>query len=314
MITNELHKVLIFVVDPAAILADYDSIIVFKSVTGPSGAFQAMLSSLARAAELIGTKKEGFSLNGKELRFTADGGVESSVFFTTEVSAADVAAKIVSATGLLANDQGGYVRIRSGTSGLTSTMQVETSSDGGVELGFYKGVWDVGEGQWLSLSPTQKLYILDDPHSSDDYWYKYIFINSSTGSYSVPSAPFMARPVGALDPTNIIYGTGVIVDLEGNPVEGKRIVVYNRFVPKVVSGALIDGPQTKIYETDEQGLVAIPFVHGSKVSIGIEDTKLRRDIDVPDSGDAFNLLDESLLDDRLGIEYYPIVDGERTTL
>lgn len=312
-LTNELHKVLIFVPDPASVLADYDSILVSKSTTGPNGDFQAILSSSPRPAEITGTKPESFDMNGKSLEFYADG-IGITVPFTVETTAAQVANQITVFSGYPANDQGGYVRIRSNTSGLYSTMEIRNSTEGGVELGMYEGTEDMGEGQWIPLQLTQRLYVQDDPHSSNDYWYKYVFINSGTGIYSEPSIPFKAQPLGAIDPTNLIYGTGVIADTAGNPVAGKRIIVYNRFIPTVVAGALVDGPQTAIYETDEEGLISIPFVHGSKISIGIEDTKLRRDIDVPTSGDSFDIFDQTLLDDRLGIVYYPIIDAERTTL
>lgn len=312
-ITNELHKVLVFVLDPDAILVDFDRIVIQKSTTGSSGDFYDILEDTAKAAALTGKKKEGFDLNGKDFKFKADG-TEYTVSFTTEYSAADVATRITTVTGLTASDVGGYVKIESSTTGLTSTLEIHESTEGGVELGFYLDDFDIGEDAWITVVTGTKLYIQDDPHSDNDYWYRSYYQNSSTLVTSEPSAPFLPRPLGAVDPANIIYGTGIIADTEGNPVVGKLITVYNKFVPTVVGGALIDGPETKIYETDEQGIITIPLVHGSRISIGIEDTKLRRDIDVPTSGDSFDLLDESLLDDRLGITYYPIVDGERTTL
>ena len=313
-LTNEPHKVLVFVPDPTATLVDFDRILIQKSTTGTSGDYQDLLWVSAQPAELTGTKKEGFNgLNGKDFTFKADG-VEYTVSFTTEYSAADVATRINAVTGLPVNDAGGYVRIQSGTSGMSSTLEIHESSEAGVILGFYSGTYDQGRDLWTTIVAGTRLYTITDPHSDNDYWYRYIFVNSTTYARSEESAPFNARPLGAIDPSYLIYGTGVIADLEGNPVAGKKIVVYNRYVPTVVDGALLDGPEAVIYETDEQGLIAIPFIHGSKVSIGIEDTKLRRDVDVPTSGDSFDLLDQSVLDDRLGITYYPIVDGERTTL
>ena len=312
-LTNELHKVLVFIANPTSILVDFDRVVLQKSTTGTSGDYSSLLWAAAQPAQLTGTKEEGFDLNGKTFKFKADG-TEYTVTFTTEYTALEVATRITTVTGLPVNDQGGYVRIQSGTTGLTSTLEIHESTEGGVALGFYQGTYDQGMDLWTTVLAGTRLYSHDDPHSSDDYWYRYVFVNSVTYAQSAFSAPFKARPLGAIDPSYLIYGTGIIADLEGKPVAGKKIVVYNRFVPTVVGGALLDGPETVIYETDNQGLIAIPFIHGSKVSIGIEGTKLRRDIDVPTTGDSFDLLDPSLLDDRLGITYYPIVDGERTTL
>jgi hypothetical protein len=312
-ITNELHKVLIFIADPTTILVDYDRVVLYKSTTGSSGDYQAILASAAAAATLKGLKKETFDLNGKSFKFKEDG-VEKTATFTTETTAAQVAAKITTDTGVTAADDGGYIKLTSGTTGLASTIQIHESTEGGVILGFYTGAYDIGEGLWITIVGGTKLYVQDDPHSDNGYWYMTKYVNSGTLIESEFSAPFQARPLGALDPDDIIYGTGIIVDLEGNPEAGRNIVVYNRYVPTVVSNALIDGPETRIYQTDDQGLVAIPFVKGSKISVGIENTKLRRDIDVPTTGDSFDLFDQALLDDRLGITYYPIVDAERTTL
>jgi hypothetical protein len=292
---------------------DYDRISIYKSTTGTSGNFYEILKSSAAAAFLKGTKEETFNLNGKDFKFSVDG-TEYSMTFGAVVTAAAAAAQIVTDTSQIAVDDGGYVKISSGTTGLTSTVEIETSTEGGVELGMYLNDYDIGEDAWIVLDSGTRLYIQNDPHSDNDYWYKYQFVNSGTLNTSELSSPFQPRPLGAIDPTNLIYGTGVIADLAGNPVANKKIVVYNRFIPTVVAGVLVDGPQTEIFTTDEEGLISIPFVHGSKIAIGIEDTKLRRDIDVPSSGDSFDLFDQTLLDDRLGITYYPIVDAERTTL
>jgi hypothetical protein len=307
---------LVFVPDPDTVLVDYDKITLYKSTTGTSGDYYEILKTAALPGSLLGTKKESFDLNGKEFKFSVDG-TEYSMTFGAQISATDAAAEIVLQTGQVASNDGGYVRINSSSTGLSSTVSIDTSTEGGVELGMYLDAHDIGEGAWISLvgAPNPvKLYIQDDPNSDNDYWYKYQFVNSTTLVTNAISVAFRPQPLGAIDPTNLIYGTGVIADTEGNPVANKKIVVYNRFIPTVVAGALVDGSETSIYETDEQGLISIPFVHGSKITIGIEDTKLRRDIDVPTTGDSFDLFDETLLDDRLGISYYPIVDGERTVI
>ena len=312
-ITSELHKVLIFVDDPDAILVNFDKITVFKSTTGNSGDYYEILESVAAAASLLGSKQELFDVSGKEFKFEVDG-TEYTMTFGAVSTAVDVAADIVLQTGQVATADSGKIRITSGTTGLASTVEITESTEGGVAIGMYLGDHDVGEGQWIDVVSGTKLYILDDPHSANDYWYKVRYVNSTTLVTSDFLAPFMPRPSGSIDPSEIIYGVGYIADTEGNPVADKAIVVYNKFIPNVVDGKLVDGPQTKTYYTDEQGLVAIPLVKGISIAIGVEDTKLRRDIEVPDTGDSFDLFDQSLLDDRLGIAYYPIIDAERTTL
>jgi hypothetical protein len=312
-ITSEQHKALIFVPDPDAILVDYDKISVFKSTTGTSGEYTEITKDLATAATFKGTKSEGFSLAGKDFKFKVDG-TEYSMTFATAYTALEAAAEIVLATGQIANDDGGKVRITSSSAGLLSTVEIHESTEGGVELGFYLGAYDIGEDLWIDVVSGTRLYILTDPHSDNAYWYRTEYVNSTTLVRSEPSAPFLARPLGALPPSAMIYGVGYLADTKGSPAVDRMVVLYNRYVPTVVSGVLIDGPEIEVYRSDELGLVTIPLVHGTKVSVGIEGTKLRRDIDVPDSGDSFDLFDQTLLDDRLGIAYYPIVDGERTTL
>ena len=312
-VTSELHKVLIFVVDPDSTLVNFDKITVFKSTTGNSGDYYEILKASPVAAALLGDKQEMFDVSGKDFKFEVDG-TEYTMTFGAVSTAVAVAADIVLKTGQIATDDGGRIRITSGTTGLASTVEIIESTEGGVALGMYLGDYDVGEGQWDSVVSGTRLYSLDDPHSANDYWYKVRYVNSATLIVSDFLAPFQARPSGAIDPSEIIYGVGYVADTEGNPVADKAIVVYNKFIPNVVDGKLVDGPQTKTYYTDELGLIAIPLVKGISIAIGVEDTKLRRDIEVPTTGDSFDLFDQALLDDRLGIAYYPIIDAERTTL
>lgn len=312
-VTNELHKVLVFVADPDAILLDYDKITVFKSTTGNSGDYSEILKAAPVPASLLGSKQELFDVDGKEFKFSVDG-TEYTMTFGAVSTAVDVAADIVLKTSQIATNDGGKIRITSASTGLSSTVEIETSTEGGVALGMYLGDYDIGEGQWIDVVSGTRLYILDDPHSANGYWYKVRYVNSATSVVSDFLAPFQARPSGAIDPSEIIYGVGYVADTEGNPVAGKAIVVYNKFVPRAVSGRLVDGPEIRSYLTDSLGLVAIPLVRGISIAIGVESTKLRRDIEVPTTGDSFDLFDQTLLDDRLGIAYYPIIDAERTVL
>lgn len=310
-ITNSLTKVSIVVKDIATIIATYDRIRLYKSTTGVSGSYSEITASSAQGATLTGNKKEPFVLNGKDFEIEIDG-TDESFTFGAVITAADAAAAITANTSATAVDSGGFVQITSPTTGTVSTLQFTSASEGAVALGLYQGDNDYGEEAWPTLVGGTKLYTVDDYQGSADYWYKYRFYATGTGTYSDYSAAFQGQEEGALDPAYIIYGTGYVVDMDGTPLENKKIYVYNRFIPNIVDSKLVAGERAE-YTTESDGWVLIPFVKGSKVTIAIEDTSFTRDIDVPDTGDTFDLMTTDI-QDSIGIVSYELTDATRTTI
>lgn len=306
-ITNIQGKILVFLFSNNDLMAaGYDFLCIEKSFNGISGTYTEITSPAAAGATLLSAKKQNYSLNGLDLIFEADG-TEYTASFTVEASAAQVAAKITADTTIPAVADGEYVRITSPTSGLNSSLELTKSTAGGSEIGFYNGDWDIGEIIRVLLVADQKKYFLTDYHCSDDYFYRWRLFNSTAGNYSTYSAPFQARDDAGVDPSSLIYGVCSLMSTEGTPMSGVAIVVTHKQLTAAGS-KVIDGYRA-VYYTDDNGNVFIPFVKKSKVSVAVENTRLVRDITVPDTGDSFDLFSPAIQEyDRWSIAVYSLPD------
>uniref|UniRef100_A0A7C3SNE5 Uncharacterized protein n=1 Tax=Dictyoglomus turgidum TaxID=513050 RepID=A0A7C3SNE5_9BACT len=306
-ITNKQVTVLVFVPDSTG----YDKLCISKSIDGPYGVYFDLTSGSA-GATLLSRRKENFSLSGKEFKIVVNG-ISYSFTFGSEQSASSVAGRINNEiTTVIATAESGYVRITTKDTGLGTTLEIQESSEAGVVLGFYEGDWDVGEMDKIALVSGQKLYSFTDPNGDSTFYYKYRLYNSTTGIYSDFSIPFTAMGYGAIDPANIIFGYTKIIDSSGNPVANRAIKVDIKEVGKVDSAIFSRMTNPLWYYTDDAGEVNIPLIKGSQISIAIENTRLVREFTVPETGDSFDLLDPSLVQDKFGVSYYHIVDSERT--
>lgn len=309
-ITNIQAFVTIFINEVnAQMAAGYTHLCIEKSFNGVSGVFQEITSPAAAGATLLSAKKQNYSLNSLDFTFKADG-TEYTASFGAEVTANQVAAKITADTGIPAVADGEYVRITSLTDGLASTLELTKSTEGASEIGFFNGDWDIGEIIRVLLVADQKKYFLTDYHTKDGddgYWYRWRLFNSTTATYSAYSAPFQARDDAGVDPSKLIFGTCSLMSAEGTPMTGVAIIVTHKQLTAVGS-KVIDGYRS-VYYTDEQGVIAIPFVMSSKVSVAIENTRLVRDITVPDTGDSFDLFSPTIQEyDSIGISIYSLPD------
>ena len=310
-ITNFLEQVPVLVDDIADVILSYNRIRVYRSVSGVAGNFEEITATTAAAATFTGARLEPYVLDGKDFVIDIDG-TEESFTFGAVTTAAAAAAEITSNTTATATDSGGYVQVTSGTTGTASTLEINTASEGAVALGMYVGDNDHGEESWVTLSGATKLYYVNDYQGSTDYWYKYRFYNTTNQAISDWSSAYQGREEGALDPQYIIYGTGYLVDTEGKPMPNVRITIMNKYLPKLVDDKIIAGTQYTYY-TEDDGFVSIPLIKGATVTLSIENTSLVRDIDVPDTGDTFDLMTTDM-QDAIGIVSYDLTDATRTTI
>jgi len=292
------------------LMASYDRLLLYKSYNGASGAYSEVTAAAAAAATITGTKKELFSLSGLEFKFWADG-VEYSVTFGAEDTAAVVGAKILADTGIQANDDGsGRVQIVSPTTGLSSTLEVQESTEAGVVLGFAADDYDIGEAARIALVTDQLIYSWVDYNCADSYFYKYRLYSTATLTYSDFSIPFIARPYDSVPVANLIYGTLQLMDSEGKPLEGKLVTVQYRRLG-AVGAKVINGPMYSYY-TDAAGAVDVPLVKESEIRVAVEGTRMVRDVQVPSTGSSFSLFDPAVQEfDALGIASYNAPDLTR---
>ncbi len=312
-ITNKEGTVVVFLKDIATFVDSYDKLLIYKSINGVSGNFYEITGQAAAGATLLGRKSESFDLNGKTFTFSCDGAAYS-VSFTTEKTASEVADTINSQVSeITASVEDGKVRLTSNTTGLNSTLEIVSSSDGGVTLGFYEGDWDIGEAARMNLASDTKLYILIDYHSSSDWWYKYRLYSTTKGTYSDFSPPFQARPYSAIDVNYLIFGTVALADSEGKAL-ASRAVKVTVIDSKEIDDIIVSAGTSYVYYTDSDGNAEIPLIKGSRVSVAVEGTRLVREFDVPSTGDSFSIFDPSLVEyDSFGIATYNIPDAERTS-
>ena len=310
-ITSKLTNVQIVVRDIATVVASYDKIRLYRSTTGASGTYTEITAVAAAAATMTGVRKEPFTLSGKEFAVEVDGAEETHTF-TAIITAAAAASEITANTSLVAIDASGYVQITSPTTTTASTIEFAAASAGAVALGFYEEDNDHGEEVWPSLVGGTFVYTVTDYQGSSDYWYKTKYYNTTSGVYSDYSGAFQGMEAGSLEPTDIIYGTGYLVDMDGTPLENTKVFIYNRFVPTIVSSKVVSGTR-QVYTTEADGWVQVPLVHGARITMSIEGTKMVRDIDVPSTGTTFDLMTTDI-QDSIGIVSYDLTDATRTTI
>jgi hypothetical protein len=123
-------------------------------------------------------------------------------------------------------------------------------------------------------------YAFTDPNSSNSYFYKTRFFNSGSRAVSDFSFPFQAPPVARLSPDALVRGTVDLVDVGGNPIANRSVLVYLRMQSTSVEGKLVAGGPSRKF-TDDAGHVEFLLPRGVSITLSIAGTDLSRDIDTP---------------------------------
>ncbi len=320
-VTNQPLQLRYFVRDISNALLTYNRLRWHRSESGQNGLYEARTAAAAEAAVLDSDLAEPHQLNGKELKFEVDGTTEVSVVVAAAdpVSTSDLITEISNATALVTpSDPGdGTLRLTTASTGSNASIEI-LDGDGNPFIGWTEGDGALGTDADTVLVSGTHQYFYTDQNSDRDYWYKVEFLHDSTGDTTGLGVAFPANAADAVPVSQTIVGSIRLADLTGNPIEGRKITFFNVGVPNAiaVTGQSTQWGIARQYHqvaTDRNGYAEFRFIRGAVVDVNIEGGFTRR-ITVPTSGDAFDLLDTTLVtDDEYGIQEPDIPFAVRTS-
>lgn len=313
-VTNQPLTISYFIDDISGALATFDSLRWWRSTTGQNGLYELITNPAATAAVLTGTRTGPFYVQGLTLSLVIDGVVPFEHTFTgaDPISIGDIVTELanVAAGAFTPSNASGALALTSPTTGTGSSVQV-VATDASVALGLAGEALGLGQSSPL-VSGTHE-YFFTDQNSDYDFWYRVQLFHSVTLDRSELSAPISADQVLAVPASQTIVGYIRLATVTGRPDAGRKVVVFNDKLPNAQAGYGI----VRFYEeivTDRTGYAKIRLLRGVEISFNISGTGVTRKITVPTAGDAFDLLDESLVaDDAYGIQYQDVPFATRTS-
>lgn len=312
IVTSTPREISYFVPDVTTSLLTYDSLRFWRSRDGKAGLYEAATDATAGPATLEGTHAEPHQLNGKTLSLMINGTTQVDILFSDAdpVTTAQVITAISGETALITpTDVGGALHLETVATGSSASIEV-LESDAAPYLGFDTSAAAVGLDADVSLVADTYEYLYTDQNSDSDFWYRVEFFNSSTNQTSGLGTAFQVGPVGA-PASSRIWAYIQLIDLSGNPIEGRRVTLANAFLPNtVVSGSNRWGSfrHYATLTTDSDGYAQIRVLRGMQVDVVVDGTDFIRRLSIPSTGDSVNLLDPDLVaEDEFGIQE-PVID------
>jgi hypothetical protein len=314
-VTNQPLTISYFIDDISGALATFDSIRWWKSSTGVNGLYEQITAAAASSAVLTGTRDGNHYVNGKELRLRIDGVTEISHTFTgadplTTAEAVTELLGVAAGTFVPSSSAGNLLVLTSATTGTGSSIEVLES-----EAAPFLGISGTALGQAADtplVAGTHEYYFTDQ-NSDYDYWYKIQLLHSLTLDRSELSAPISADQVIAVPSSQTIVGYINLAAPSGRPMPDTTIRIFNDSLPNSRAGYGV----VRFYEetvTDRNGYAKIRLLRGITVTMNIVGTGITRQITIPTTGDAFDLLDPALVaNDEFGIHYQDIPSANRTS-
>lgn len=291
----------IYVSNLSNVLGLFDKLRFFRSTSGEGGPYTQITADSATAATLTGSIAGSFSLNGKNMLFKVDGGAEQEVVFAS-ADPVNVDLAIIEindqATGITATEDTGAVVISSDTTGTSSIIEF-TGGTALAELGFTSGDIDGGQDADLTLSAGTDEYQYDDLNGDISNYYQSQYVNSGTQTGSTLSDPVQGDVSSIIPSADLITAKIDLANLDGTPIEGTVVSIYNIYVPPIVISDIGVIGRTVELVTDAVGHAETMLVKGAQVDVAIAGSSIVRQIVVPSTGTEFNLLDEIAAADDL---------------
>lgn len=307
IVTQHPITVSYFISDIAAAMVTFDRMRWFRSRVGSDGPFEAATGVISGTATLLGTAREPHALNGKTLRFKVNGTTEVSVLFSgaDPYTTAAVVADIAGATALVvASDENGYLRLTTVMTGSGASLEI-LESDAAPWLGFEAGDASVGTDADLPLVANTHEYFYTDQNSDETFWYRVQLYHSVTGDVSNYSVPLPAAGVPVVPASKTIVAYINLVDMTGRPIDGRRIILANVFLPNKVDQFGVFRHSAEMV-TDKNGYSEIRLLRGMTLDVHVEGTTFTRRITLPalnSTATSVDLLDPTLVvEDEFGIQ------------
>lgn len=294
-----------FISDIDTALVDFNRMRILRSRDGLDGVYDEATTAPAQPASIQGVLAEPHRLNGKTLVLRVNGTTTVTVPFAgaDPYLTSAVISDIAGVTGLVVGTAGplGELILTTATTGTNSSIEV-LECDAASFLGFQTGDAGIGTDTDLVLTPGTHEYRYTDRASSVEFIYKFQLRNASTLEVSRLSAPVPASQAQSVDYTNTIACFIRLMDMAGVPLAGRRITFANVHLPNLVSGRGVFRQYTSM-TTDRDGYAEARLLRGMLVDVGIEGTNFTRRLQIPTTGDAVDLLDDSLVaEDEFGIQ------------
>ncbi len=307
-VTNQPLTVSYFIADIADAVLTFNRIRWYRSRAGQGGLYEPATAATAAAAELVGSVVEPHELNGKTLNLRVNGVTEYSITFAgaDPFTTADAVAEIDAVTSALLtpSDESGALKLTTTITGSNASIEVLANSDAAPYLGLASDACAVGIDADIPLIAGTHEYFYTDQNSDYDYWYRIELLHTGTGDNSELSAPIPMQQVIGVPASQTIIGYLRLASMTARPDVGRRVVFSNLTQPNtVLSGAVGIMKQYEEVVTDSTGYAQIRLLRGITIDFNIAGTGFTRRITVPSTGDAFNLLDPSLVaEDEFGIQ------------
>jgi hypothetical protein len=267
----------------------YTYIEVWRSADFGNSFQEVTSSALAPAVATSIPASTTFLVGGKELRFQINGGAEVVVDFAalnSRWTPAQVVARInqaVNGLASLSSDGLSVVLTTSTTGRLASIVITYNEVD---ELGWSAGDLFRGTDARIPLINDTRFYTYTDLGGLSTDRYKWRFSKDGLPPISDFSAPVLPQPPLS---NNSILGVVQFVDAFGQPFPGTLIIAA--VDTDSINGQTIGSLVSRTFQAGADGLLAVPLLVGAKVRIGIEGTRLVREIVVPGpAGGSFDIM------------------------
>jgi hypothetical protein len=286
----------------ALVEAGYTTIEIWSSCALPAPLrFKEITSATAEPAMLTSAAANTlFNLGGFSLSFSINGVTQPTISFDSVLkywTPTQTAETINTTVGSsVATVVGSSVVLSSSTTGRASVLQILSNT--ATDLGWIQGQEAIGSDERLDLNPVQIIYPYTDLGGMNRALYQWRFSANGlppiSDFYPWPPVEGLPPPV---ETVSTILAVAQFVDLSGRPKRAKVIIALNEnptqfgdsppSLPSVVVGQGL----SKVYETDQNGLLQVQLIQGLKLRVAIEGTAYVREITVPCTGEpTFDLL------------------------
>ena len=317
----------------------FDVLELWRSTGGPDGPFEELTSETLETARLPRGAADppmpavtGGSVNidTKIMVLLVDEKTEVPITFSgvDPITFASLAGQITTQGLTLVSsyvDDIGQVVVQTTAAGLTARLRIKPGdADLGTDAAERLGLpttdpfnFAFGRIPRLPLIQGTETYLVTDPHSSRDYFYKTRFRNAVSGAVSDFSLPFGVGQSIGVSQNNVVCGRAELVNIDGVPIANQEVRLNVGFNGTIIEGKVVAGTDVKKL-SDENGMVEFNLVRGQRVTVAIIGTDLTRDILVPTDPavTVFNLLDPDIVTgpDNFQVQVPNIITAERRSL
>lgn len=317
-VTNIPIQMSYFVRDIDGALRQYNRLRWHRSVDGPNGTFVACTDTTATIASLPVPNKGPHALNGTTLSLQINGLIPVGVTFSDPdpVTTLQAITAINTATSFVVavadpEDSDRFILTTpdAGTGASISILEGTANQTLGLAVG--DGATGADEDTTLLLGVHE--YFYTDRNSDEGNWYKVQFLNTQTAEESHLSVPFPVDQADRVTSASTIVGYVRIADMSGGPIEGRKVTLFNSFLPNKVEGFGIFRHSVTL-ETDRNGYAEVRLIRGMSLDLSVTGTGFVRRITIPTTGDAVDLLDPTLvINDEFGIQQADVDFAFRTS-